>query len=243
MRVEALDSYVKRASHYYLILTLISFIWLIVKIGYDTEFGSIRDSFWGSSSFFLSKFVFLSLYISIAITVMIVYRLVILNSDNFIKRLKTYGRDSSWNFKVRRYLKKRNKLLTANLFVFLILYIILVNYGLYHNSSDFGAYTRLTLPVLAFVIMVINVITTPQILRSTSVEIYKASSPAVYEGEPQLDKQYWKLNYLYYNTSDQRVIVNRPSGVGWTINHAHILPAVLLYSGTIMAVIIIVLYL
>ena len=243
MRADTLDSYVKRASHYYLTLTLISFIWLIVKFGYATELGSVREILGGSPSFFMTKFVFLSLYISIAIAAMVVYQLVLRNSDNFIKRLKRYGGDSGWNFKLRKYKKKRNKLLTTNLFVFLISYIILVNYGLYRDGSDFWQYARLSLPVLAFVIMMINVITTRRILRAANDEIYQAMSPAIYDGEPQLDTQYWKLSYLYYNTSDERIIVNRPSGVGWTINHAHTLPAAILYSGTILMAIIAVLYL
>jgi uncharacterized membrane protein len=60
----------------------------------------------------------------------------------------------------------------------------------------------------------------------------------VYKDEPQIDRKYWKWNVFYFNQEDRRIIVNRPSGVAWTINHAHLLPTVLLYSGTILLVVI-----
>ncbi|HKI44868.1 MAG TPA: hypothetical protein VKA08_05980 [Balneolales bacterium] len=156
-----------------------------------------------------------------------------------MNKLKRYARDSSWSLRVRKYIKKRDKLLTINLFVFLVLYIILVNYELDYKSIDFGLHAQLILPVLVLLILMTNFMTDSRILRSSCDELYQTMGASVYKDEPQIDRKFWKWNIIYFNQEDHRIIVNRPSGVAWTINHAHFLPTALLYSGTILLVVVI----
>ncbi len=236
MRADTLNPYIRRASHYYLSLTLLSFIWLIMKFGRESEFSSTSSHFIDFTPIFISKFLFLSIYIVLALAVLVAYQMLVQNSDNFLNKLKRYARDSSWSLKVRKYNKKRNKLLTTNLFVFLVLYIILVNYELDYKSIDFGLHAQLILPVLVLFILMTNFMTASRILRSSCNEVYRTMGANVYKDEPQIDRKFWKWNVIYFNQDDRRIIVNRPSGVGWTINHAHLLPTVLLYSGTIVLV-------
>lgn len=243
MRVDTLDPYIRRTSHYYLSLTLISFIWLIIKFGYESEVNYAPSRFINFTSIFISKFLFLSIYIAIALAVLVAYQMILQNSDKFWSNLKRHARDSSWGLRVRKYNKKRNKLLTINLFVFLVLYIILVNYELSYNRIDFGLHIQLIIPVLVLCILIANFMTASRILRSSCDDVYRIMYTNIYKDEPQIDRRFWKWNIIYFNQEDRRILVNRPSGVGWTINHAHLLPAVLLYSCTILLVVIAALWL
>ena len=243
MRAETSDPYIRRAGHCYLSLTLISFIWLIIKFGIRSEFSPDPSRFIDFTSIFISKFLFLCIYIAIALAVLVAYQMILQNSNNYWFRLKRYARNSSWSLRVRKYYKKRNKLLTINLFVFLVLYIILVNCELDFGKIDFGLHIQLMLPLLVLCILTVNFMAVSRILRSSCYDVYQIMDTSLYKEEPQIDRRFWKWNAIYFNQEDRRIIVTRPSGFAWTINHAHLLPAVLLYSGTILLVVIAALWL
>ncbi|GIO44280.1 DUF1648 domain-containing protein [Paenibacillus apis] len=55
--------------------------------------------------------------------------------------------------------------------------------------------------------------------------------------QPVDDDHLWKLGVFYYNPSDPSVFVEKRSGIGWTINHAH--PAAWTIVGVILIIVIV----
>ena len=230
MRVVTLDPYIRRVSHYYLSVTLLSFVGLIIIFGYQSQSFSGVDSFMGSPGLFISKFVFLCMYMTIAIAMLFVYQVMLQTSNNFIRQLKRFALDSDHQLNVQSYTKKRNKVFTSNLFILLFLYILITNYGLNYDQVDYWLPAHTIMPILILVVL-INFMTCTKSIRSSFYKIIRSLNEDIFQKEPQLKDQYWKLNYFYYNQSDARMIVNRRSGIGWSINHAHRKPAIFLYLG------------
>ena len=176
---------------------------------------------------------------AVALAMLFVYQLLLQQSNDFINGLEKFAKKKDWQINAKKYVKKRNKLFTTNLFLLLLLYIIFVNYGLDYKQIDFLLPARAILPMLAVFILV-NFLTSGFMLRSSSKTIFTGLNDEVYDVEPQLNECFWKWKMVYFNKSDSRVFVCRRSGIGWTTNHARILPAILLYSGTILILLVMI---
>lgn len=230
-------SYRKKIFLWFLPLLIITSAWFLI-LGNDPQLITrFFDRYRILQDRLLSPIWGIALYILSQAGLIVVFFFTLKISNGNVHHWLHGVKDDSVDDLMFEYLLRRNRVFSFNFFFYFGLIFLLWNYLFIYTKIEWLVPGNLLLQYLIMIISA-DVIITSRVMSYAQSKWLLERFQSFFDRHPDMDDQYWKWRYFYYNPADVRLVVPKRGGVGITFNHAHMGFALLCYGVVVMIVVL-----
>jgi len=230
-------SYRKKILYWYIPFFLITSIWFLILAIHPDLITRYVDRYRILQDWLIPPFECLALYMLSQGGLLCIFYITLTVSNNNVQHWLHGMKDDTVDDHMFEYLLRRNRVFGFNLFFYFAMIFLLWSYLFVYNKIEWLIPANMVLQYLILIISA-DVIISSRVMSYTQSKWLVERFKSYYDRHPDMDDQYWKWRFFYYNPADVRLVVHNKGGGGITFNHAHMGFVLLCYGVIIMIVVL-----